>query len=242
MMRPVVAEVRRLLKPSGSAVFVLQPNSERVGRMRPWLFEFQAWICREWNMVQDVWWWNHTALPLTKNDPSFLRGSVKACVWVGEPDCFRNVAAVRWSEANASRAMREQGRCTDKLQVRACGASVRDVRTRTACLRNGGVTPFNLIPVGVDGKNGNHSHAARTPIALCEWWTRYITPDGGRVLDPFSGTATVGVACKRLRREYVGIERVEAYHLAALERCHGSSEPLPLFGAEEADLFAEHPA
>ena len=67
LVRPVVGEVRRLLKPSGSAVFVLQPNSERLGRMRPWLWEFMAWVCRDWNMVQDVWWWNLTsALPDTR--------------------------------------------------------------------------------------------------------------------------------------------------------------------------------
>jgi DNA modification methylase len=39
VMRGVVSEVRRVLKPRGSAVFILQPNSERVGRMRPWLWE-----------------------------------------------------------------------------------------------------------------------------------------------------------------------------------------------------------
>ena len=42
MMRGVVAECRRVLKPSGSAVFVLQPNSERVGRDRYGL-EFMVW-------------------------------------------------------------------------------------------------------------------------------------------------------------------------------------------------------
>ena len=37
LMRPVVAEVRRVLAPTGSAVFVLQANQEKVGRTRPWL-------------------------------------------------------------------------------------------------------------------------------------------------------------------------------------------------------------
>ena len=64
MMRPVVAETRRILKPTGSAVFILQPNSEHVGQMRGWLWEFMAWICRDWNMVQDVWWWNTCAMPV----------------------------------------------------------------------------------------------------------------------------------------------------------------------------------
>lgn len=37
LMRAVVPQCMRVLKPTGSAVFILQPNSERVGRMRLWL-------------------------------------------------------------------------------------------------------------------------------------------------------------------------------------------------------------
>jgi DNA modification methylase len=79
MMRVVVPECRRILKPSGSAVFILQPNSRKVGSMRPWLWEFMAWCCHEWNMVQDAWWWNIAALPLGgSNKQGLLRSSLKA--------------------------------------------------------------------------------------------------------------------------------------------------------------------
>ena len=33
---------RRVLKPKGSAVFILQPNYEKLGQMRLWLWEFLA--------------------------------------------------------------------------------------------------------------------------------------------------------------------------------------------------------
>jgi DNA modification methylase len=36
LMREVVAECRRVLKPKGSAVFILQPNAEKIGQMRLW--------------------------------------------------------------------------------------------------------------------------------------------------------------------------------------------------------------
>jgi hypothetical protein len=39
-MKEVATECRRVLKPKGSAVFILQPNYEAVGRMRLWLWEF----------------------------------------------------------------------------------------------------------------------------------------------------------------------------------------------------------
>src|SRR5947209_7339479 len=55
LMRAVVGECRRVLKPSGSAVFLLQPNYEAVGRMRLWLWDFLLWAARDWNLVQDVY-------------------------------------------------------------------------------------------------------------------------------------------------------------------------------------------
>lgn len=63
LMDGVVIDVRRVLTPTGSAVFILQPNSERVGRMRSWLFRWMADMADEWNMVQDAYWWNPAAMP-----------------------------------------------------------------------------------------------------------------------------------------------------------------------------------
>jgi DNA modification methylase len=42
LMREVLTEARRVLKPTGSMVVILQPNSEKVGQMPLWLWEFVA--------------------------------------------------------------------------------------------------------------------------------------------------------------------------------------------------------
>jgi len=44
LMHNVVADGRRLLKPTGSMVVILQPNSEKIGRMRVW--PSSVWPCR----------------------------------------------------------------------------------------------------------------------------------------------------------------------------------------------------
>ncbi len=44
LIRQVVSECRRVLKPSGSAVFILQPNYEQVGQMRLWLVKMCVWL------------------------------------------------------------------------------------------------------------------------------------------------------------------------------------------------------
>ena len=237
MMRVVVAECRRILKPSGSAVFILQANSERVGKMRTWLWEFQAWVGKEWGIVQDAYWWNYAALPLTKNDSSFLRGSVKACVWCGAPTCYRDVSRILWTESEANRAMRENARCTDKLQTRTSGATVRDNRMRNSCVDRGGVQPFNLIPIGSDGKTGDYSHPARTPLELASWWLRYVTPDNGTTLDPFVGSGTVVAAAKDQGLSAIGIEKMPEYFETAKRRIL-STAGLPLF-RQTAPMFVD---
>src|SRR5947209_9621282 len=111
LMRALVPEVRRVLKPSGSAVFVLQPNSERAGRMRPWLWQFLAWLCESWNVVQDVYWVNPSTRPLGGSaKKGLLRGAVKAMVWAGDPDCYRDQGGVLWGESESNRYQRFTGR------------------------------------------------------------------------------------------------------------------------------------
>src|SRR5262249_1107337 len=79
LMREVVNEARRVLKPSGSMVVILQPNAEKVGKMRLWVWDFVAWAGREWNLVQDAYWWAVDALPLggIKREQGLMRPSVK---------------------------------------------------------------------------------------------------------------------------------------------------------------------
>lgn len=74
LMQEVVLESRRLLKPTGSAIFILQPNYKKVGQMRLWLWEFLLWAAKEWNLVQDVHWRTMTGSTIcfTSSAPMYL--------------------------------------------------------------------------------------------------------------------------------------------------------------------------
>ena len=220
LMHDIVSHLRRTLKPSGSAMLVLQPNSEHVGKMRPWVWDFLSWCCREWNVIQDAYWWNHTAFPTVGASRRYglLRPSLKYCIWLGAPDCYRDQAAVLWEASATTKGWSLEDRL---MRYNPSGAHNRPGRACATALERGGVTPFNVLPLAnTDSMHsaGALGHGAGTPLALCRWWVRYLCPPGGTVLDPFSGSASTGVAALREGRRYVGIEQDARYADASRQR------------------------
>ena len=123
LMKGVCKEAKRVLKPTGSAMFVLQPNSKKVGSMRSWLFEFQVYICKTWNMIQDAYWWNVTSLPnvFTHRDIGLMRPSVKACIWCGPCDCYRNQDSVLRKESDDNQKQRLSNNTNNELKQSPSG-------------------------------------------------------------------------------------------------------------------------
>jgi DNA modification methylase len=218
MMDRLVPECRRILTPTGSAVYVLQPNSERVGRMRPWLWEFMAKWTREWGMVQDAWWWNTCSPPSVHchRDKGLMRPSTKACVWLGEADCFRDQSSVLLPNREHVKSSTD-----NTLRQGPSGWTYREARKYGAAIERGGTTPFNMNAMGNGGGGdtaGANGHGAGTPLALCDWWLRYICPPGGTVLEPFMGSGTVNVAAELRGKRGIGIERDTSYFDIACRR------------------------
>ena len=58
--------------------------------------------------------------------------------------------------------------------------------------------------------NRNH-HPTVKPVALMRWLVRLVTPAGGVVLDPFTGSGTTGVAAVQEGRRFIGCEREAEY-------------------------------
>jgi DNA modification methylase len=62
------------------------------------------------------------------------------------------------------------------------------------------------------------SHPTVKPVELMRWLVRLVTPRGGVVLDPFTGSGTTGVAAMLEGAQFVGIEREPEYHAIATAR------------------------
>jgi len=73
----------------------------------------------------------------------------------------------------------------------------------------GGELAGNGEPINI-GTNKNF-HPTVKPIALMEYLIKMVTPKGGTVLDPFAGSGTTLIACEKLNRKWIGIEKEEEY-------------------------------
>ena len=69
----------------------------------------------------------------------------------------------------------------------------------------------------LDDKRAN-THPTVKPIALMAYLVRLVTPPGGLILDPFSGSGTTGIAALQEGFRYVGIELIEEYVDIAIGR------------------------
>jgi DNA modification methylase len=218
MMKNVVGECRRVLKPTGSAVFLVQPNYDTVGRMRLWAWRFVLWAAEEWNLVQDAYWWCTNAPPThsASRKVGLMRQAVKWCVWLGARDCYRNQDTVLWDVSDATAALRWEDRC---LGRRPSGHSMRPGRSAEASLDRGGSTPFNLLPVSAANPAEHRGHPATTPYAIADWWTRYVLPSGGVLLDPFCGSGTMLAAgLDNGASSVIGIDKEARYLKMAMKR------------------------
>ena len=71
-------EARRVLRPlKGSAVFILQPNYEKIGKTRLWLWEFLLKAAKEWNLVQPVFWLGNRRHAPRRDEPQAGTSSPK---------------------------------------------------------------------------------------------------------------------------------------------------------------------
>ena len=106
--------------------------------------------------------------------------------------------------AKASKAERNNG--CDGLEARKLDDSRKEGDP-------GGDNPRNR---GVNVQRNNHPTVK--PLALMEYLIKLVTRENGMVLDPFIGSGTTAVACCRINRNWIGIEREKSYVDIALRR------------------------
>lgn len=69
-------------------------------------------------------------------------------------------------------------------------------------------------------KSESSKHSTQKPVTLMEWILKYYSRPNGVVLDPTCGSGSMGVACKNMKRKFIGIEKEISIFEVAMERLH----------------------
>lgn len=125
--------------------------------------------------------------------------------------------------AKPSREERDQG-CYD-LPLRTVG-ELTD--------RKDGAAGTNHARAGAGHGGGRNFHPTVKPIALMNWLVKLVTPPGGIVLDPFTGSGTTGMAARFAECQFVGCEK-EADYVEIARRRISEANAL-LYGDEDVTV------
>lgn len=76
-----------------------------------------------------------------------------------------------------------------------------------------GKMPDNVFRFQTNGINrdNNVKHPAAFNTELSDYFVKWLTDEGDLILDPFMGSGTTAISCKKMNRNYIGIEKNKKY-------------------------------
>ena len=96
-----------------------------------------------------------------------------------------------------------------------------DIRKETRQGKDVGSAPIYDPPLPtsmLEIKSTRGNHSTEKPVALMEWILKYYSKEGDVVLDPTMGSGSTGVACKNMKRNFIGIEKDSSIFEVAVNR------------------------
>ncbi|MDP3697116.1 MAG: site-specific DNA-methyltransferase [Candidatus Taylorbacteria bacterium] len=77
-------------------------------------------------------------------------------------------------------------------------------------------------------KGKTRIHPTQKPLGLISKLISLTTQEGDLVIDPFMGSGTAAIACKQLRRNFIGFEVSKKFHKMAIQRLKETPNSLDL--------------
>lgn len=197
-----MAEARRLLKPDGSVVINIRPHV-RNGQISDYTLRTRLALREDgWAECEELIWFKRSSPPMgSARRPRRAWESMHWFAKHGSP----------WTDVRAN------GNHSERIG----GEGGRGYVVQPSDGFTIGISrSMDVAEVALGRPNrwdqDNIDHPAPYPPALAEWVGKLICPQGGTILDPFSGSASTGVACIRNGWDYIGIEAMPEY--AAMSR------------------------
>jgi site-specific DNA-methyltransferase (adenine-specific)/site-specific DNA-methyltransferase (cytosine-N4-specific) len=222
---PISAELKRVLKPTGSFVLNIK---ERVvnGERHTYVLELIL------KMREQGWLWTEEYIWHKKNTypgkwPNRFRDAWERCLHFTKQKqfkMFQEAVMVPMGEWRHTR-LRKLNENDLRRDVSRVGSGF---GKRVAnWIGREWAYPTNVLHMATECYNRHH--AATFPVDLPAWFIRLFTEPGDVVLDPFIGSGTTAVACVRLGRRYIGFEWNPEYVQVARERLEKESRQPNLY-------------
>lgn len=203
-----MSEAWRVLKPNGSALINIRPHIKD-GQISDYVLRTRLAL-REagWNECEELIWHKKGA-PL--GSTARPRRSWESLLWFakhGKP--YSNPKAAGKTTTRLGLSGGRPGAHIGSRQFNANGSKVEGIAR---------VPDIVEISTRLNrDSDGLNDHPAPFPWQLAEWMGKLICPPSGTILDPFSGSASTGVAAIRNGWHYIGIDAVEEYVTTSAKR------------------------
>jgi site-specific DNA-methyltransferase (adenine-specific)/site-specific DNA-methyltransferase (cytosine-N4-specific) len=217
---PLFNEIWRVLKPSGS--FILNINDKCEGGYRStYIYDLISRNNKETKLkLYDTYiWYKPNGIPnggvkRFRNTTEFI---FHFCKDAKEMKFYMDKVLKEQKQETKNRLkyemMNYQGEINNGIRV-----NNKKLRTQPEGIRPDNVVRFSTAAASRDNLI---KHPAPYHKDLPLYYINLLTDEGDIVLDPFSGIATTGIACKELNREYVGYELNESYVEFSIKRMEG---------------------
>lgn len=198
---PMWAHVRRVLKPTGAAVFTAsQPFTSALVMSNAEWFKY-CWV---WEKSRPGDIFNAKNKPLKSHED----------VIVFSAGTTANGSNRRM--AYLPQGVTKGGIKTNNPDDREYAFKGSRPSLKAHHVTHGGTYPRSVIKIA--NPNAGSFHPTQKPVALMEYLIRTYTNEGETVLDFTMGSGTTGVACVNTGRKFIGIERDEEYFQIAQDR------------------------
>lgn len=229
---PLGAELQRILKPTGSFILNIK---ERVvaGERHTYVLELIIALRKQgWLWTDEYVWHKRNCYP--GKWPNRFRDAWERCLHFTRQKNFAMyqeavmVPMGDWRHSRLKKLSETDLRRDDSRVQSGFGKKISNWLGREMAY------PTNVLHLATECSNRNHS--ATFPVELPSWFIRLFTKPGDVVLDPFMGSGTTAVACRRLDRRYVGIELDPKYIQIAQQRLDDEGrQPASLLTALEGE-------
>ena len=199
--------VNYLLKPNGAFITTAsQPFTSALIMSNPKMFKYE-WI---WNKVVGSGFLNANKMPIMIHE--------NIIVFYDKPCTFNKILKQRSINSHSLGKPAKYTENKGKSEISNYGEIKEKKRNYIPdySMKN----PDTILEITKGNNRGKYKryHPTQKPVALFEYLLKTYSNENMTIFDPCMGSGTTGVACKNLNRNFIGIEKDEAYFKIAEQR------------------------